>query len=301
MSIPAAYLGVILIWATTPLAIQWSGDGPGFLFGVAARMAIGAVLALGLTSLLGVRVWRREALGTYMVVGLGIYGAMLSTYWAAQQIPSGWVSVVFGLAPVITGALAAQWLPGQGLTRLRLIGALLGVAGLAIIFGQGTMMDMHAGLGVLAVAFATLIHSVSAIWTKRLAADIAPPAVVAGGLALAAPLLVATWALFDGVWPESLSERALGSILYLGIVGSVVGFSLYYYVLKQVDATRVAMIALVTPIAALLLGHSLNDEALTIQLLVGTVLVIGGLAVFELGDRMAGRRARIARTRNAGA
>ncbi|MBU2479196.1 MAG: EamA family transporter, partial [Gammaproteobacteria bacterium] len=46
MSMPAAFLGVILIWSTTPLAIQWSSEGGGFLFGVAARMWLGALFCL---------------------------------------------------------------------------------------------------------------------------------------------------------------------------------------------------------------------------------------------------------------
>ena len=45
MSVPAAYLGIILIWSTTPLAVKWSGEGPGYLFGVTARMVIGALLS----------------------------------------------------------------------------------------------------------------------------------------------------------------------------------------------------------------------------------------------------------------
>ncbi len=287
MSVPAAYLGVILIWATTPLAIQWSGEGPGFLFGVAARMAIGTVLALAVARLCGVRVWRRDALVVYAVVGLGIYGAMLSTYWAAQQIPSGWISVIFGFTPIATGAMAALWLPGQGLTRVRLAGALLGAGGLAAIFGGGASAHGQAAAGIAAVLLATLIHAASAVWTKRLGAHVRPLALVAGGLALSTPLLVATWAVFDGNWPASLPERALASILYLGVIGSVLGFSLYYYVLGRVDATRVALITLITPVAALLLGHRLNDEPLSLLVVSGAGLVITGLAVFELGDRVA--------------
>ncbi|MFN2350132.1 MAG: DMT family transporter [Thioalkalivibrio sp.] len=286
MSVPVAYLGVILIWATTPLAIQWSGDGPGFLFGVTARMAIGAVLALGFARLMGVRVWRREALTTYAVVGLGIYGAMLSTYWAAQQIPSGWISVVFGLTPITTGALAMLWLPGQGLTLIRLSGALVGLTGLMVIFGGGAALDERAVLGIGAVALATLIHSASSIWTKRLGSGLTPLAVVAGGLAFSTPIFVITWGVFDGAWPVDLPQRALGSILYLGLVGSVIGFSLFYYVLGRVDATRVALITLVTPVAALGLGHVFNGEPLDPHILSGAALILTGLVLFEFGDRV---------------
>ncbi|HID49904.1 MAG TPA: EamA family transporter, partial [Chromatiales bacterium] len=46
MSVPAAYVGIIIVWSTTPLAIKWSGEGAGFLFGVSARMLLGAVVCL---------------------------------------------------------------------------------------------------------------------------------------------------------------------------------------------------------------------------------------------------------------
>ncbi len=52
MSIPAAFLGVVLIWATTPLAIKWSSGGAGFLFSVASRMVLGVVICLVLVALL---------------------------------------------------------------------------------------------------------------------------------------------------------------------------------------------------------------------------------------------------------
>ena len=62
MSVPAAFIGVIVIWSTTPLAIKWSGEGPGFLFGVSARMLIGTVLCLALMKLVRVALpWDRAA------------------------------------------------------------------------------------------------------------------------------------------------------------------------------------------------------------------------------------------------
>jgi len=63
MSVPSAYLGVIMIWSTTPLAIIWSSEEAGFVFGVTSRMVIGAVLALIVAALLGTGMnWHRPAL-----------------------------------------------------------------------------------------------------------------------------------------------------------------------------------------------------------------------------------------------
>jgi drug/metabolite transporter (DMT)-like permease len=73
--------------------------------------------------------------------------------------------------------------------------------------------------------------------------------------------------------------------LYLSLFGSVFGFSLYFHVLKHVEATRVALIALITPITSLALGHFLNQEPITFNILLGAALIVSGLAVFELGGK----------------
>ena len=94
MSITAAYLGIIIIWSTTPLAIKWSGDGPGFLFGVTSRMLIGLFICLLILAFMRVRLqWHRQAVYTYLAASLGIFGSMLLVYWGAQYITSGMVSV----------------------------------------------------------------------------------------------------------------------------------------------------------------------------------------------------------------
>lgn len=297
MSVPLAYLGVILVWTTTPLAIKWSGEGPGFLFGVTARMTLSAVLALALVRLLRVPFrLDRKARRAYVAAGVGIYGAMLCTYWAAQFIPSGWISVLFGVTPIVTGVMAAVWLGGRTLTPMRLIGMLLGLGGLAVIFGRGLALDTQVAQGVLGVAIATLFHSGSTVWVQRLGAGVPAMAMVAGGLSFATPLYLATWALVDGGWPAELPDRAAASILYLAVFGSVMGFAFYYYVLRHVEATRVALITLITPVSALLLGHAFNGEALTSTVWLGTALVVSGLAAFELGDRWLTRPTGAAKT-----
>jgi drug/metabolite transporter (DMT)-like permease len=284
-----AYLGVIVIWTTTPLAIKWSGQGPGFLFGVTGRMAVSAVLALAAVALLRTGMpFHPRARRAYLAAGLGIYGAMLLTYWAAQFIPSGWIAVLFGLAPIMTGLLAMRWLEGPALTPARIAGMLLGVVGLAVIFARGSGADASAGLGVLAVLTAALIHSASAVWIKRVAANVPALAMVAGGLSVATPLFLLTWAVIDGHWPAVLPMQAVTAIVYLSVVGSLIGFALYYYVLHHLEATRVALITLVTPVTALLLGHFLNGEALTGEVWAGTGLIVAGLALFERVGRPAG-------------
>ncbi len=286
MSIPAAFIGVVLIWATTPLAIKWSSDGAGFLFGSASRMVLGLFVCLVLIALLSRRMrWHRQAFLTYLAGGLGIWGALTSVYWGAQHIPSGLVSVLYGLSPIVTALMAALWLDERALTPFRLLGMLLGLSGLAVIFGHGQQAGPQALSGMAAVLLSVHIHAASSVWVKRIRAGLHPLETVAGSLLLAAPLFVINWALGDGKLPTELPQHTLASILYLGVIGSVLGFVLYYYVLHHVQASRVALITLITPVLALLIGQWLNAEQVGPKEWLGATIILLGLASFQWGER----------------
>jgi drug/metabolite transporter (DMT)-like permease len=294
MSIPLAYVGVILIWSTTPLAIQWSGQEVGFLFGITSRMLLGVIAGLTVALITGIRLpWHAAARRTYLAAGLGLFFAMLSVYWASQYIPSGWISVLFGMAPIVTGIMASIWLHEQALVPTRVAGMLLGVAGLAIMLLGAQSLGTSAPLGIAGMMFSVTAYSASAVAIKRIGADIPALATTIGGLAVTVPLLLAVYYLTGAPLPHAIPARAAVSIVYLGIIGSVLGFALYYYVLRHVEATRVALITLVTPVIALLLGHGLNGEPLQAEAWVGTAAILSGLLLFEYGQEMNGRLARL--------
>jgi len=283
MSVPAAYLGIILIWATTPLAIQWSTQGTGFAFAVLARMLIGVVVA-GLL----VAVWRiglplhGRARRAYLVGGLGLFGAMALTYWGARYVHSGLISVLFGLSPLMAAVLAALWLGERALTPLKIAGMVLGACGLAVIFiDGGSLGGDRAVAGLLALLLAVFIYSASLVWLKRIADDSPPLATTVGSLAVSLPLFALVWVFTDGHLPAVVPPRSGAAIVYLGIFGSVIGFALYYYVIKHLAAAKVALITLITPVLALFLGHVFNGESIGLRLWLGTGLILFGLAVHQ--------------------
>ena len=287
MSVPTAYLGIIIIWSTTPLAIKWSGEEVGFLFGVASRMLIGAAVCTLLLLILARKLpWHREARQTYLAAGLGIYGAMMSVYWGSQYIPSGMISVLFGLTPIVTGVIAAIWLQERSLTASKLAGIILGIVGLIVIFGSGVELSDGAVYGIAAVLLSVILHSISAVWVKSISARLPALEVTNGGLLIAAPLYLVTWLLFSDGWPEDISTRTALSISYLAVFGSVLGFIMYFYVLKHIDASRVALVTLLTPVLALLLGQGLNNETINPAVWVGTFCILVGMSVYQWGARL---------------
>lgn len=282
MGVPAAYLGIIIIWTTTPLAIQWSSEGSGFIFGVSARMLVGTLGLLVLMTLLRIKLpWHRKAVQTYMAGVLGVYGAMMSVYWSSQYIPSGWISVIFGLSPLMVALMSICFLKDRSLSRLQLVALLLGFSGLLVMFGSASEIGEGAIAGVLGVFLAALLHSISALRIKVINAQLNAFSSTAGSLLFSLPLYLLSWYVIDGQIPTSVPVSSIASILYLGIIATMFGFAMYYYVLIRISVTRLAMITMITPVMALWLGHYLNHEPISLRVMAGTALIISGLLLYE--------------------
>jgi drug/metabolite transporter (DMT)-like permease len=286
MSLPAAFVSVILIWSTTPLAIKWSALGVGFSFAVFSRMAIGVVLCVVLLVVFRVRLpLHGKAVHAYLAGGLSMFAAMALTYWSSQFVSSGMISVLFGLSPLITSLGAMLWLKEEALTTSKTVGMLLGLLGLFLVFSGGQGLGTGSLIGLLALFVAVVSQSLGLVWIKRIDDDSPPLAMTLGTLTVALPLFFAVWYLADGHVHTDMSERAVAATVYLGMFGSVLGFALYYYLVKYMEAGRVALITLVTPVLALLLGHALNDEAVLPQVWMGAASILLGLCMHHWGAR----------------
>ncbi len=290
MRIALAYISIILLWATTPLAIKWSGDGPGFIFGAGSRMMIGAACMLLLLLLRRKRLpSHRKAKMTYLAVSIQIYAAMLCVYWGAQFVPSGWVSVIFGLSPFLSAFFAAIWLKERSLSFGKVCSYFLGISGLSMMFSSALQLNVQAVYGILGILTAVSLQTASAVWVKRIHAKLPAATQVTGGLVFALPAYILTWLLFtDDSWPQNLTTLNIASIVYLGVIATTIGFVLYYYLLIHLSATTVGFIPLISPVLALYLGHTINHEAITLKIITGTSLILFALIMHEFFDRFLG-------------
>ncbi|WP_235185867.1 DMT family transporter [Methylomarinum vadi] len=282
-----SYLCVTLLWATTPLAIKWSAEGAGFIAGAALRMAIGTLCVFLMLIFSRQRLpWHRFALLTYLGVAVQIFGAMMAVYWSSRFIPSGWVSVIFGLTPFMTALLAAFFQQEQSLGWGKLFSYLLGIGGLALMFSSAIDLNVAAIQGMCGVLFGAFLHSLSAVWIKQIDAKLPAMVQVGGGLLLAMPLYLGSWYVYDDVQlPSDMTLRSLIAIVYLGVIATSVGFALYYFVLTHLPATTVALITIIAPVLALLLGFAVNDEELTAKVAAGASLILTALLVHQFVER----------------
>ncbi len=292
LAIPFAFLAVLMIWTTTPLGMQWSSEGAP-MTSVFYRMIIGAVFCVGLLLLTQGKIpTSRADLYIYLVGGISIYLGATLFYSSAQLIPSGWVAVIFGLSPLITGVFSALVEPEAKLTPARITGLALGLSGLALVFSAGLNVEEASILGLGYSALAVTVSSATSVYTRQLVKEhtITGLQITSGSLVVSLPLFAITAFLTAPGFDASFSRTAIYSIVYLGLFGSGVGFTMYYFLLKRMSASKLSLITLVTPITALSLGALVNNEPVVARVYYGAVLVCIGLVLYEFKPRLGLRR-----------
>ncbi len=282
MHISYAYITLLLIWSTTPLAIQWSSQGPGPLLGIMLRMITGALVCVILLMLTRQKlVLNKQAFIAYSFSAFSIFSIMSCVYWGSQFIPSGLVAVIFGLTPLFTAVTSRLILKEKSLTLAHISGIIIALLGLWLVFNTDLTdyKDWHKGF--FALLAAGLLYSFSTVVTKKYHCDLPTLSITAGGLILVSLLFLICWLIIGNPIPDIFPLKAIGAILYLGILGTGIGFSVYFYALKASGPSTLTLITLVTPITALLLGATLNNEPLSARIIAGALLTMSGLAVTQ--------------------
>jgi len=295
MPVSAAYIAVILIWSTTPLGIVWSSESVSPTLAVLLRMIIAVIPGWLIIKLSNIELpWHANAIRIYSYSAIGIFGGMLFSYMAARYIGSGLMSLIFGFAPILSGVLAQKILDEPKFSKTKQLALLIALMGLFIVCFDSVSLTSNSLLGIGCVLCGVFFFSLSGVMVKSVEIKINPLATTVGALTFCIPLFTTVWLVFDGTLPiEQWQARSLWAILYLGVFGSLLGFIAYFYVLQKLKASSVALITMMTPIFALYLGALLNDEIITVNLVIGALFVMTGLAIYQWGGR---RRTKVAVT-----
>ncbi len=282
MRVPLSYIGVVLIWSTTPLAITYSVDSVDFIPAVALRMWLSLALCVLLLKGWGIAFpFTRSAMRSYAAGALGVTGGMLCVYWAANIVPSGLIAVIWGLLPMLV-SLYSQWLlPGSHLSYLKLWSIALALAGLSMVFSGQLTVALYLLPGLMVLLLGVNLHAASTVMLVKENAPVHPLAQTAGALLLSAPIYGIAWWVTGSDFPYSISAKSAWAILYLSVMGSVIGFVAYFYLLKKMSAATVSLTTLITPVLALMLGSILEQEQLSMSALLGTGVIMLGLILYH--------------------
>ena len=204
-------------------------------------------------------------------------------FWGEQFISSGLAAVLQATIPVF-GLILARIYVGEEITGLKIISILLGLLGVTIIFHEQLNLNgTLALLGSLAVVVGAFGASYASVLTKAKLQGIKPLSVIFWQMLIGQiPLWIVGLSVEGNPIKFYWSWKAIICILYLAIVGSIVAFWLYYWLLSKMDVSKAMMIAFVTPLVAVFIG-SFFGEKLELQAILGVLLVLAsvGLIVWK--------------------
>lgn len=280
-AVAAAFVALCVIWSSTWLAIKWGlEDLPPISF-AALRFLI-AIIALLAVSIGRVPLWPRNRADWVLLGFTGVlmfavnYGLL---FWGELHVSSGLAAVLQAIIPVAGMAFAHWLLPSEPMRGQRVVGALLAVAGVALICGRlldhGGIVTFWAGL---AIVFGSAGAAFSNVLLKRRALKLAPAMIAAWQMIFGTVPLLSLGLIHDGNplrfhW----SALAIVCLLYLAIVGSALAFLLLYWLLPRMPVNNLQTISLITPPGAVAIGWLLGGETFTLWSFVGGALVLAGV------------------------
>jgi drug/metabolite transporter (DMT)-like permease len=220
-----------------------------------------------------------EAKKVYLVLGTVSFGVCYSlVYWGEQFIPSGLCSVLFAAYPFCVALFSHFLLERERLTSFKIAGIILGIAGLIVIFsGDLLLSDSSAVPGMAAVLLSTVLQARVLVLIKKHGQAIDPFAMNFVGMTLGTVVLLLLGFTLERGRPVLLDGAAVGSVLYLAAVGSVLAFVTYYWLLKRIEAVYLSLTSFINPIVAVILGAVLLGESLAVRTAAGAALVLVGL------------------------
>jgi drug/metabolite transporter (DMT)-like permease len=275
-----AYASCALIWGTTWFAIRVCirADGYPTFDAVFLRFAIAAAVLLPIAA--RARRWPRGSQWVYIVLaGILDATAYLLVYVGEERVSGGVAAVLYGTQPLIL-AILLQLTRVEQLTRRHLVGAVISLAGVAVLFLDRLDVSARQAVGVVMVVGSVLAATSYSMLMKRHAANIPNAVSTALFIAITAAVLgIVALAVGEPIpWPPPVAPAV--ALVYLALIGTVAAFLLYFWLLGKTGLQVTSTLVFVFPIVALVTDALFEHEVqLGMRAYLGVAITLAGLGV----------------------
>lgn len=283
----AAMLVLYVVWGSTYLGIAVAVDTiPPFVMAAIRFLIAGSVLMAWSAAREG-RSFRlpsrREFRDTAIVGALLLGGGMGMVAWGEQTVPSGIAALLIALMPVWVAVFGRVFL-GERLPGIAGVGIAVGLVGVTILvwpFGATGEGFDTAGIGALILS--PIFWASGSLFAAHRARQPSRPLVATATQMLAGSATLAVLGLLTGEFarfrPEAISSDSLLALVYLTLIGSLVAFTAYVWLLKVAPLPLIATYAYVNPIVAVALGAAFLSEPVSPRTLLAGAIIVGAVAV----------------------
>lgn len=261
--------------------LEWS---PLLIVGV--RVVIASVVIWGVVLAAGLPVPRSlSAWAAFFCMGLlNNIVPFLLIVWGQKEIESGLAGILTAAAPIFSVIVAGVWLKDEPVTRPRLLGAVLGLIGVAVLIGPKALAGLDVNLlAQIAVLGGALSYAFAGVYARRFSRmDIDPIVAAAGQLLMSSVIMILLVFAFDtpGELVES-STKVWTAVIVMAIFSTALAYILYFRLLAAAGATNAILVTLLIPVTAILLGAILLDERLQWVHFLGMAVIALGLSVID--------------------
>jgi drug/metabolite transporter (DMT)-like permease len=297
-----AILILYIAWGSTYLGIRIAvGSIPPFAmagvrFAIAGLVLMTAVFVLrrGSVPRPSLREWR----DSFIVGSLLLGGGMGAVAWAEQTIPSGITALLIAMMPGWVAIFGRIFL-GERLPRAAVVGVAAGIVGVAILVGPSLAVDGSLDpAGIAALILSPISWSVGSLFSTSRARLPKDPFLTTGMQMFGGALVLVVASIASGELrtfrPETITRDSLLALAYLTVVGSLVAFTAYAWVLRQAPLPLVATYAFVNPVVAVFLGWLILGEQIGPRELVAGAVIVVGVGLIVAARNRLGRAQRAA-------
>jgi len=275
------YALLVLIWAATPLAIVWSVAEVHPMWVLIIRYFGASLIALALLKIMRDPLpFDAVSMKSYLAGSLNLIGAQLFIYLAANYLTSGLMALIFGLSPLIAGLIGHVILKTHKLVWLQWLGMAVAVSGLTFVFADSAESNVNPW-GVVLMIISMISYISSIFWVKQINAPLKPMSQATGSLIVSA---LGSLALIPFIWqhfPTQIpSTNAIIGFVFTMILSSIVAMLCYFWLIRRLAASTVSLSNVMTPVIALVLGATLNNEHISSNAFIGIVIVMFGIVMY---------------------
>ncbi len=268
-------------WGSSYLFIKLAVDDFGTFTLVALRLLVGGTLLWIVIWLAKQELPRDRRIYGHLIVMaiINIAIPFLLITWAEQSVESSLAAILTSPVPLIAIVLSALFLPDEPMRLNGLIGLIVGFIGVVIITSRGLTGAGSSLVGEIALLGAAVSYAFGAVYSRRNVRGVPPMIPAVFQVTFAAIIVGVLAVVLEQPWEARPDLQAVFSILWLGILGSGIAYLFFFRLVAHWGATRTTLVAYLLPVVGIVLGYVVLAEPVDARLIVGTGLVIAGVAL----------------------
>ncbi len=280
LKIIIGYIVICLVWGSTWMAIRIGLDSVTPIMAAGWRFFIAAILTLFVMRFMDAKIQKdKRSIILYIVLCVFSYILPFSfVYWGEKYVPSGVASILFATFPLFVAFISWILIPKEKITIFTVIGLAFGFIGIIFIFSDDLSLGISINLvAMLVIVISSLLQAATAVIIKRWGKHLDPVSMNFFPILFAGIIMIFVSLIFEDTSQNKYDYKAIFSIGFLAVFGTIVAFTTYYWLLKRMNVVILSLSSFITPIIAVVLGWIFLDEVLDQNTFVGSLLVLIGV------------------------